>query len=132
MPMLVVWGTEDSVIPVRHAGVAAEIAPGATVEVVGNAGHFPHKDHPQRFVKIVNDFIGSTEPAVYHRGPGEPAPNRRADRGGPGRRARRTPRRRRDRLSRTPETQAEARPTPSVGRASIRLRGRLRRRRPPA
>ena len=68
MPMLVVWGTEDSVIPVRHAGVAAEIAPGATVEVIGNAGHFPHKDHPQRFVKIVNDFIGSTEPAVYHRG----------------------------------------------------------------
>ncbi|HET6654493.1 MAG TPA: alpha/beta fold hydrolase [Nocardioides sp.] len=68
MPMCVIWGTEDSVIPVRHAGNAAEMAPGCTVEVIGNAGHFPHKDHPQRFVKIVNDFIRTTQPAAYHRG----------------------------------------------------------------
>ncbi len=68
MPMCVVWGTEDAVIPVRHAGIAAELAPSATVEVIANAGHFPHKDHPQRFVKIVNDFIRSTEPATYDRG----------------------------------------------------------------
>lgn len=68
MPMCVIWGTDDSVIPVRHAAAVAEVAPAATVEVIRNAGHFPHKDHPQRFVKIVNDFIRSTEPAVYHRG----------------------------------------------------------------
>jgi pimeloyl-ACP methyl ester carboxylesterase len=68
MPMCVIWGTDDSVIPVRHAGNAAEMAPGCTVEVIGNAGHFPHKDHPQRFVKIVNDFIRTTQPATYHRG----------------------------------------------------------------
>ena len=68
MPMCVIWGTEDSVIPVRHAGNAAEMAPGCTVEVIGNAGHFPHKDHPQRFVKIVNDFVRTTQPATYHRG----------------------------------------------------------------
>jgi pimeloyl-ACP methyl ester carboxylesterase len=67
MPMCVVWGAEDAVIPVRHAGIAAELAPSATVEVIANAGHFPHKDHPQRFVKIVTDFIRSTEPAVYRR-----------------------------------------------------------------
>jgi pimeloyl-ACP methyl ester carboxylesterase len=68
MPMCVIWGTEDSVIPVRHAGNAAEMAPGCTVEVIANAGHFPHKDHPQRFVKIVNDFVRTTQPASYHRG----------------------------------------------------------------
>jgi pimeloyl-ACP methyl ester carboxylesterase len=68
MPMCVVWGTDDAVIPVRHAGIAAEIAPGATVEVIANAGHFPHKDHPQRFVKIVDDFIRRHPPAAYHRG----------------------------------------------------------------
>jgi pimeloyl-ACP methyl ester carboxylesterase len=68
MPMCVIWGTEDFVIPVGHAGNAAEMAPGCTVEVIGNAGHFPHKDHPQRFVKIVNDFIRTTQPATYHRG----------------------------------------------------------------
>jgi pimeloyl-ACP methyl ester carboxylesterase len=68
MPMCVIWGTDDMVIPVRHAGIAAEVAPSATVEVIANAGHFPHKDHPQRFVQIVNDFIRSSDPATYHRG----------------------------------------------------------------
>ena len=68
MPMLVVWGTEDKVIPVKHAETVAAIAPGAQVEVLGNSGHFPHKDHPERFVKILNDFVRSTQPASYHRG----------------------------------------------------------------
>ena len=68
MPMLVVWGEQDMVIPVKHARTAAAVAPGAIVEVLGNSGHFPHKDHPERFVKIVNDFIRSTQPASYHRG----------------------------------------------------------------
>ena len=35
--------------------------------MIPNAGHFPHKDHPQRFVKILNQFIRSTEPATYSR-----------------------------------------------------------------
>jgi pimeloyl-ACP methyl ester carboxylesterase len=68
MPMCVIWGAQDGVIPASHARLAAEMAPAATVEVIPNAGHFPHRDHPQRFVKIVNDFVRSTEPAVYHRG----------------------------------------------------------------
>jgi pimeloyl-ACP methyl ester carboxylesterase len=68
MPMCVIWGTEDAVIPVRHAGIAAEFAPGATVEVIANAGHFPHKDHPQRFVKLIDEFIRAHPPAAYHRG----------------------------------------------------------------
>jgi pimeloyl-ACP methyl ester carboxylesterase len=68
MPMCVVWGTEDGVIPVRHAGIAAELAPGARVEVIANAGHFPHKDHPQRFVKILDEFIRTHPAAAYHRG----------------------------------------------------------------
>jgi pimeloyl-ACP methyl ester carboxylesterase len=68
MPMCVVWGADDSVIPVRHAAIAAEIAPGATVEVIDDAGHFPHKDHPQRFVRILDEFIRSHPAATYHRG----------------------------------------------------------------
>jgi pimeloyl-ACP methyl ester carboxylesterase len=68
MPMCVVWGRNDLVIPVRHANHAATLAPTARVEIIPNAGHFPHKDHPQRFVKIVNDFIRMNPPASYHRG----------------------------------------------------------------
>ncbi len=68
MPMLVVWGSDDVVIPASHAENAARIAPGAVVEVLPNCGHFPHKDHPDRFVKIVQSFVKATHPAAYHRG----------------------------------------------------------------
>ena len=47
---------------------AARIAPGSVVEVLPNAGHFPHKDHPERFVKTLNSFVKATQPAPYHRG----------------------------------------------------------------
>ena len=67
MPMAVVWGRDDRVIPVRHASNAAALAPKARIEVIPNAGHFPHRDHPQRFAKILNDFIRSTQPASYSR-----------------------------------------------------------------
>lgn len=106
MPMLVVWGTDDVVIPAKHAENAARIAPGAVVEILPNSGHFPHKDHPDRFVKIVQDFIRATQPASYHRGrwrsllrngPSEPANRAEAGEGPlapvaqlPGRRARKS------------------------------------------
>lgn len=67
MPICVIWGRNDQIIPVRHAGNAAALAPSARVEVIPNAGHFPHKDHPQRFVRIVNDFIRTTDAATYDR-----------------------------------------------------------------
>lgn len=67
MPMAVIWGRDDRVIPVQHASNAAALAPSARVEVIPKAGHFPHKDHPQRFTKIVHEFIRSTEPASYSR-----------------------------------------------------------------
>ena len=67
MPLWVVWGRDDRVIPVRHASNAAAFAPNARVEVIPDAGHFPHKDHPLRFARIVHDFIRTTEPATYSR-----------------------------------------------------------------
>jgi pimeloyl-ACP methyl ester carboxylesterase len=67
MPMCVVWGSDDAVIPVQHAALAAQLAPGATVEVIGDAGHFPHKDHPDQFVRILGDFVDSHAPATYQR-----------------------------------------------------------------
>lgn len=67
IPMAIVWGAEDQVIPVRHASNAAALAPELRVEVMADAGHFPHKDHPDEFVAILNDFISTTEPATYNR-----------------------------------------------------------------
>jgi len=68
IPACLVWGTDDSVIPARHADTALALAPALRVELISDCGHFPHKDHPEQFVKIVNRFMRTTQPATYHRG----------------------------------------------------------------
>ncbi len=67
MPMLVVWGADDHVIPASHAAHAAALAPGAQVQVLDRAGHFPHKDHPGLFVDLVETFIAGTRPSRHSR-----------------------------------------------------------------
>lgn len=68
MPMLVIWGKQDAVIPVSHAGIARSYAAKAKIHVLDKTGHFPHKDHPEEFCRLVIDFISASEPAQYHRG----------------------------------------------------------------
>lgn len=67
MPVLVVWGRDDMVIPVAHATHAAR-ASLSDVRVLDRSGHFPHRDHPQRFVELVTTFVADNPPAAYHRG----------------------------------------------------------------
>lgn len=67
MPMALIWGARDQVIPVTHAESVRDLGLDATVEIFANSGHFPHKDHPERFVEFVNHFVASTAPAVYRR-----------------------------------------------------------------
>ena len=40
-----------------------ELVPGSRLEVFPDAGHFPHLDDPLRFVRLLNDFMDTTEPA---------------------------------------------------------------------
>lgn len=65
MPVCVVWGREDHVIPVIHAANAKVLVPWARIEVLENSGHFPHKDHPERFAEIVEEFVASTQASQY-------------------------------------------------------------------
>lgn len=67
MPVLVVWGRDDMVIPSAHADMAPTHEM-SDVHVFEDSGHFPHKDHPKEFVRIVTKFIADNEPAHYHRG----------------------------------------------------------------
>ena len=64
IPFLLVWGERDAIIPVAHARAAHDLVPGSRLEVFPQAGHFPHLDDPLRFVRVLIDFIESTEPAL--------------------------------------------------------------------
>jgi pimeloyl-ACP methyl ester carboxylesterase len=68
LPVCVIWGVDDEVVPVRHAAVVEAHAPGAQVHIFDECGHFPHRDQPDRFVRVLHRFVASTEPATYHRG----------------------------------------------------------------
>ena len=45
------------------AARAHELMPGNRLELFGHAGHFPHLDEPLRFVRVLRDFVATTEPA---------------------------------------------------------------------
>jgi len=65
VPVQLIWGSRDSVIPVEHAKMAHSAMPGSQLEIFEGSGHFPFHDDPDRFVELVEKFIDSTEPAVY-------------------------------------------------------------------
>ncbi len=49
----VIWGREDKLFPVALAPYIASLAPGATLEVIERASHFPQVDNPTDFVAAV-------------------------------------------------------------------------------
>jgi pimeloyl-ACP methyl ester carboxylesterase len=63
LPLLIVWGERDRIIPVAHGRRAHELVPGSRLEVFEHAGHFVHLDEPARFVATLGQWIESTEPA---------------------------------------------------------------------
>jgi pimeloyl-ACP methyl ester carboxylesterase len=69
IPFLLVWGERDPIIPAEHARAAHRLVPGSRLELFPDAGHFPHLDDPLRFVRLLFDFIETTEPARVHAGP---------------------------------------------------------------
>jgi pimeloyl-ACP methyl ester carboxylesterase len=65
VPMLVVWGSRDPIVPALHAESVREFVPSARVEVFEGAGHWAHLDEPDRFCDVLLDFIATTEPAAH-------------------------------------------------------------------
>ena len=65
IPVLIIWGTRDVVVPVRHAWMAHSAMPGSRLEIFEGSGHFPFHDDPARFIDVVQRFIDSSEPAEY-------------------------------------------------------------------
>ena len=65
LPLLLIWGEHDSLIPVSHGRAANERIAGSRLEVFADSGHFPQLDEPERFLHALSDFVDSTEPAIH-------------------------------------------------------------------
>lgn len=65
LPTLILWGEDDPLIPVRHAYEAHERMRGSRLEIFPDAGHFPHRDDPERFADVLLDFLETTRPMHF-------------------------------------------------------------------
>jgi hypothetical protein len=41
--------------------------PGSRLEIFDDAGHFPHHTDPDRFARLVTEFVAGTNPATFER-----------------------------------------------------------------
>lgn len=67
LPLLIVWGKKDPIIPVAHAREAHAQLPGSHLEIFEEAGHVPQLERPGRFIAVLERFIAETAPAEFDR-----------------------------------------------------------------
>jgi pimeloyl-ACP methyl ester carboxylesterase len=65
VPVLIIWGARDSIIPVRHGEDAHDAIPGSRLEIFDDVGHLPQVEAPGRFIAALERFIRETEPAKF-------------------------------------------------------------------
>ena len=65
IPTLIVWGDHDRIIPLSHAYIAHEAIPNSRLEVLEGVGHFPHVEEPDQFVRILVNFLRTSEPVTF-------------------------------------------------------------------
>jgi pimeloyl-ACP methyl ester carboxylesterase len=65
LPVLLIWGAEDPIIPVEHARAAHKLLPDSTLAAFDGVRHFPHVEAPQQFVTALQDFCAATKPVVF-------------------------------------------------------------------
>jgi pimeloyl-ACP methyl ester carboxylesterase len=56
-PALIVWGGRDRVLPAKHGEQAHQLVPNTYLALFENAGHFPHREEPERFVAVLDEFL---------------------------------------------------------------------------
>lgn len=58
-PTLVIWGSEDRVVPLDIGLQIAVRIPGADLHVMGRCGHVPHVERPSDFNRQVTQFLAT-------------------------------------------------------------------------
>ncbi len=61
LPVLVITGDDDRIVPTEQSIRLAGELPNATLVVIPACGHVPHEECPQAFLDAVNEFLSSSE-----------------------------------------------------------------------
>ncbi|MCW2672249.1 MAG: alpha/beta hydrolase fold protein [Frankiales bacterium] len=60
LPLLVVWGARDAILPVAHGRALAAQLPSARYVEFPGCGHFPHLAEPRRLADVLDDWLATT------------------------------------------------------------------------
>jgi pimeloyl-ACP methyl ester carboxylesterase len=58
LPTLFVWGENDGIVTPNYGKAYSRMIPGAEFSVIAKAGHYPHLEQPDEFMRLVRDFLG--------------------------------------------------------------------------
>jgi len=61
LPIMAIWGDQDTIIPVDHAYAAHEARTDSRLEILPNVGHFPQVEVPNEVVELIEDFIATND-----------------------------------------------------------------------
>lgn len=64
VPLMIVWGAQDQIVPVSHAYRASQAAPQARLQVFDQCGHWPHMEKASAFNAAVLDFLSRAQSAI--------------------------------------------------------------------
>jgi pimeloyl-ACP methyl ester carboxylesterase len=67
VPVLIIWGARDPIIPVHHGEAAQRALRGSQMEVFEGAGHLPQLEQPTHFTAVLERFLSENEPADFDR-----------------------------------------------------------------
>jgi pimeloyl-ACP methyl ester carboxylesterase len=57
LPVLLIWGAHDKLLPLARARAAQEALPGAQLAVIEDAGHSPQVERPDEFNRALETFL---------------------------------------------------------------------------
>jgi pimeloyl-ACP methyl ester carboxylesterase len=57
LPTMVVWGSDDPIVPLSAGQLYRDSIPGSRLEVLNDCGHRPEVERPEAFVKVVSEFL---------------------------------------------------------------------------
>jgi pimeloyl-ACP methyl ester carboxylesterase len=67
LPILIVWGSRDPIIPASHGEDAHASLPGSRLKIFDSVGHLPQVEVPGEFAAELGRFLEETEPAEFDR-----------------------------------------------------------------
>jgi len=59
VPTLIIWGSEDVVLPLGDGKLMAREIKGSNIEIMRGVGHNPHREAPEKLSGLITEFFKS-------------------------------------------------------------------------